>query len=243
MDTVAATVAEPAELLDVKVDQLAGRGTLVAADDPAAWPVHDGQAVEPEADQHPIDGGGRPADQRRDPGRAELAAAAQPADLGLDAGGDLAGVGVGGAGPVVQAGLAQLLVAGPPAVGAGAGDAHLAGGVGDGTASGDALAQQQPSRWVRRALAWTTRDLQVVGAVRQSQPRSEVPPCVNTPVVSTPSRRRWFGRPRPRPASCRRERPSPRRSSAGPEAPAPQGRPAGCCDHARGRAGARPGAP
>src|SRR5215207_6583555 len=49
-----------------------------------------------------------------------------------------------------QAGRAVLLVAGPPAVGAGAGDAHFAGDVGDGAASGDALAQQQPSRWVRR---------------------------------------------------------------------------------------------
>ena len=52
-----------------------------------------------------------------------------------------------GAGPVDQPGRAVLLEASPPAVGAGAGDAHLAGDVGDGAASGDALAQQQPSRW------------------------------------------------------------------------------------------------
>ena len=76
---------------------------------------------------------------------AELVGTAQPADLGLGGGGHPPWVAVGDAGPIVQASEAVLAVAGPPAVGGRAGDAHLGGDVGGGTASGDALAQDKPS--------------------------------------------------------------------------------------------------
>jgi hypothetical protein len=94
------------------VEQLARCGALVAADQPLGRPVHPGQPVQPQADQHPVDGGGRPPHRHRDPGGAELAGAAQPGDLGLDRVGDPARVAVGGAWPVDQARLTRLLVAG-----------------------------------------------------------------------------------------------------------------------------------
>jgi hypothetical protein len=66
-----------------------------------------------------------------DAGRAEPLAAAQPEDALLQLGGGPPGAVGGDAGPVDQAGLAELLVAAPPAVGGGPGDAHLVGDVGD----------------------------------------------------------------------------------------------------------------
>jgi hypothetical protein len=54
MDPVAAAVAEPAQLLDVHVDQLAGVGPFVAADELAGGPVYAGQPVQPMADQDPV---------------------------------------------------------------------------------------------------------------------------------------------------------------------------------------------
>jgi hypothetical protein len=53
---MAATIWDPAQLLDVDVDQLAGMLTLVAHHR-AAGPVDAGQAVQAVAAQHPIDGG------------------------------------------------------------------------------------------------------------------------------------------------------------------------------------------
>jgi len=73
VDAVATAGTQPAELLDIEVEQLAGVGAFVVADDPAGWPVHDGQPVEAQPAKDAVDGGGRPADQRLDPCRAELA--------------------------------------------------------------------------------------------------------------------------------------------------------------------------
>jgi hypothetical protein len=83
-----------------------------------------------------------------DAGRAEPLAAAQPEDALLQLGGGPPGAVGGDAGPVDQAGLAELLVAGPPAVGGGAGDAHLVGDVGDrpSRVGGDPADQGQSSR-------------------------------------------------------------------------------------------------
>ena len=55
------------------------------------------------------------------------------------------GMAVGTAWPVNQAGLAVLLVAGPPAIGGRARDAHLSRDMGNRTTTGDALDQDQPS--------------------------------------------------------------------------------------------------
>jgi hypothetical protein len=46
VDAVATAGTQPAEFLDIEVEQLAGVGAFVAADDPTGWPVHDGQPVE-----------------------------------------------------------------------------------------------------------------------------------------------------------------------------------------------------
>jgi hypothetical protein len=54
MDAVAATIGDAAQLLDVKVDQLAGMLALVAHDR-AAGPVDAGQPVHAVAGQDPID--------------------------------------------------------------------------------------------------------------------------------------------------------------------------------------------
>ena len=54
MGAVAATVGDPAQLLDIQVDQLAGPFALVAHDR-AAGPVGVDQPVQAVAAQHPID--------------------------------------------------------------------------------------------------------------------------------------------------------------------------------------------
>ena len=61
MDAVATTWPQSAQLLDVQVDQLARVGALIAADQLAGRAVQERQPVEAMADQHPVDGGGRPA--------------------------------------------------------------------------------------------------------------------------------------------------------------------------------------
>jgi hypothetical protein len=103
----------------------------VAADRPAGWAVQPGQPVAAMTDQDPMDGRGRQTKPGGDAGRAEPFAAAQPEDALLDPGGGPPRAVGRDAGPVDQASLTQLLVAGPPTVGGGAGDAHLVGDVGD----------------------------------------------------------------------------------------------------------------
>ena len=78
-DAVADAV-DPAELLDVDVDQLAGLLPLVADD--RGLGVERREPAEPEAAQDQADGGDRPAELARN-GRAGQALAAQRLDLGL----------------------------------------------------------------------------------------------------------------------------------------------------------------
>ena len=123
---------------------------------------------------------GWPADPGRDTGWAELvgcgvAGRSQPRRLEAPAVG-----GGGGAGPVDQAGLAVLAIAGPPAVGGGAGDAHLRSDMGRRPASGDALAQDEPSGWGEAGVNVGHEDLRVVSR-QTAPPRPEVPLPVNTP--------------------------------------------------------------
>jgi hypothetical protein len=177
---VAAAIRDAAQLLDVDVNQFARPGALIAADQLASGPVHGGQPVEAVTVKDAMDRRGGPADPWGDAGRAELAGPAQPADLGLHRGGHSVGMGVGGTGPVVKAGLAVLAVADPPAIGGGAGDAHLGGDVGGEAATGDALAQDQPSRWGEAGVSVGHEDLRVVSR-QTAPPRPEVPPSVNNP--------------------------------------------------------------
>ena len=182
VDAVAATGAQAAELLDVEVDQLARVGALVAADHCPARAIQDSQTVELVADQDTVDGGGRPPNPRRDTGWAELMGLPQPADLGLHRRRDLVRMAVGAAWPVDEPARASLPVAGPPAVGTGTGDAHLGSDVSGGTASGDALAQDQPSRRGQAGVSVGHWDLRVV-RMPWTAPhlRPEVPSPVNNP--------------------------------------------------------------
>jgi hypothetical protein len=141
VDAVAATIRDAPQLLDVDMDQLTGSGTLIAADHPTRGPVHVGQPTQAVADKDAMDGGSGPADPggRSGPGRAcGCGAAGRSRPPRRRAPG---GVMVGDAGPVMEAGLAVLAVASPPAVGAGSGDAQLGSDLGGRAASGDALAQ------------------------------------------------------------------------------------------------------
>jgi hypothetical protein len=87
------------------------------------WPIQAGEPVHLVADQHPMHGGGRELHAGGDRGRAEPLASAQPQDAPLEPSRGPPGVVGGDAGPVDQASLAELLVASPPAVGGGPGDA------------------------------------------------------------------------------------------------------------------------
>jgi hypothetical protein len=159
MDAVATTGGDTAQLLDIQVDQVTGMGMLVAADHPAGGAVQPDQPVDVVADQDAVDGGGRQAEPGGDPGRPEPFSAAQPDDALLQPDGSPARAVRWNAGTVDQPGLAELLVAGPPAVGGSAGDAHLVGDVGDRPPwlGGDPLDQGQSSDRVRRALAWAMK--------------------------------------------------------------------------------------
>jgi len=56
VDAVPAVRAEPAELGDVNVDQLAQGGALVAADHASGGAVHPGQPVQAKAAKDPVHG-------------------------------------------------------------------------------------------------------------------------------------------------------------------------------------------
>ena len=83
-DLPAPTFGDPAELLDVDVDELAWPGSLIAADHPTGWPVHPREAVQSEPDEHTVDGGRRDAQAIADASRAELERRSQLGDLGLE---------------------------------------------------------------------------------------------------------------------------------------------------------------
>ena len=180
MNAMAASRRNAAQLLDVHVDQLARVGALIAADRLPGRPVHPGQPVQPVAAQHPVHGGGRQPNQGADPGRAELAHAAQFQDGCFQLSWGSVGMMVRPAGPVDQASRAVLAVAAPSAVGAGAGDAHLSGDVGDGAASGDALAQDPSSDRGEAGVSVGHEDLQQVSR-QTAPPRRRSSPHVNNP--------------------------------------------------------------
>jgi hypothetical protein len=180
MDPVAATIAQPTQLLGIHVDQLAGVGALIAADQLPGRPVHPGQPVAPVAAEHPVDGGGWQPDQWGDPGRPQLAGLAQLQDRSFQPQWGPPRMGMGAAGPVDQAGLAVLAKAGPPAVGGGARGAHLGRDVRDRAASRDALAQDHPSGRGQPGVSVGHEDLQRVSR-QTAPPRRRSSPHVNNP--------------------------------------------------------------
>ena len=87
---------------------------------------------------------------------------------------------VGPAGPVDQADLTVLVIAGPPAVGAGTRDPHLGRDLGDRAASRDTPAQDHPSGRGQPGVSVGHEDLQQVS--RQTAP----PPRRSSPHVNNP---------------------------------------------------------
>jgi hypothetical protein len=143
MDAVTATPADAAELLHVHVDELAGTGALVTADDPTGRPV---QVVEPGevvTDEDGIDRRGRDPERGGDPVRALLLHPALLDDPGLQPGLGPRRGGMRPARAVDQAAGTELLVAAPPLRGALAGDPHLGGHVGDHPVLFDPSAEQE----------------------------------------------------------------------------------------------------
>jgi hypothetical protein len=141
---------------------------LVAADWPASRAIQAGEPVQLVADQHPVDGRGGQTEPGGDAGWAEPFAPAQPENALLNPGGGPPGAVRGDAGPVDQAGLAELLVAAPPAVGGGPGDAHLVGDMGDRPSGlgGDAPDQGQSSGWGQPGVSVGHEASDERGAVR-----------------------------------------------------------------------------
>src|SRR5699024_1710506 len=125
MRAPAAPVGDLADLLDVHVHQLAGSVALVThrrglarADHLAGDRVQLAQVGHPMAAQDAGDGAGRDADVRADPVLSPASLAATVQDLLLGGGRGASGLMVRPGGPVGQPGLAVLVVAADPAVGA-----------------------------------------------------------------------------------------------------------------------------
>src|SRR5215204_6500534 len=155
------------------------------------WPLG---TQPPTAGQHPLADGGtapgrgwRQAAQpaaRSGPGRACRTGAAPPPGSG--AGGGTAGMAVGPAGPIHQAGLALLAIAGPPAISTGTGDPHLGRDRGDRAASRDTPAQDHPSDRGEAGVSVGPEDLQQVSR-QTAPPRRRSSPHVNNLMLSTAS--------------------------------------------------------
>src|SRR5262245_10942787 len=143
MDAVAAAGWDLAELLDVDVDQLAGPGTLVAADRCGGGPVHVGEPVEVVADQDAVDRRGRYPEMDRQAIGAHLVVTSPTTDLVLDSLADPPGRPVRPTGAVMETIGTQLEVAVPPFRRASARDPHRRGHMGNRGASLDPATQQQ----------------------------------------------------------------------------------------------------
>jgi hypothetical protein len=121
----AAAGPDDAQLLDVDVDQFAGPGTFIAADQLPGGAVQPGQPVHAVPTQDGVHGGGRQADQRADPRRSQLPFRAQRQHLRLEPGRSLARQAMGPTGPVKQTGGAFGSPASQPLVAGRARDVEL----------------------------------------------------------------------------------------------------------------------
>jgi hypothetical protein len=141
---VAAAVRDPAELLDVDVEEFAGPVAFVAADDLAGGPVQVGQPVQAVADQDPVHGRGGQVQDRPEPCGTEFARLPEPADPGLHGRRSAVRCRAGTAGAVGEAFLALGPPAADPLVGRCSRDAHFGGHMSDRAARADTF-DQQPS--------------------------------------------------------------------------------------------------
>ncbi len=141
VDPMATPGWDLAQFLHVDVDQLTRAFPLVAADPTTGGPVEVLQAGALVANQDPVDGGGGDLEAEGDPVRASLLGPPETQDPLLCPTLDSGGRALRAAGAVGQPGFAELLVAGPPLVGALARNAHLGGHMGDGASCLDALAE------------------------------------------------------------------------------------------------------
>ncbi|SEE03665.1 hypothetical protein SAMN05428945_6460 [Streptomyces sp. 2224.1] len=162
VDFVAAAVGDPAEFLDIDVDQFSWALAFVAADDLAGGPVGESQPVQTVPGQDPVDGCGGQAQDRTDAGRAEFAVLPQAAHLRLGSGRSAVRCCPGPAGAVVQACFAFSSPAADPFVGRDAGDAHLGCDMGDGAAGVDTIDQQSPAEDGQPGITVGHEDLRAV---------------------------------------------------------------------------------
>lgn len=163
-DAVAAAVGDPAEFLDVDVDEFAGPVSFVAADHGAGRTVEPGQPIETVPGQDPVDGRGGQTQDRADPGRAQLAGPTQVTDPCLDVGRGPVRRRARPAGPVVQPGLALGLPPAHPFVGRRPRYAHLGGDMRDRTAGTDTFDQQPPTEHGQPGITVGHEDLRAVSS-------------------------------------------------------------------------------
>jgi len=138
VDPPTPAVGDPADFLDVDVHHVAGP----AGDDPAWFPVvltvrvEESAPVQAEVSEVPADGAHRDGDAVGaqfvgDAGGGPLAGPAQRLDQRYGLGRGRGGLVVRNAGAVEQSEFAVFAVAGHPFAGAGSGDPHLGGDVGE----------------------------------------------------------------------------------------------------------------
>jgi hypothetical protein len=157
------------------MEQLAGPVAFVAAHHLPGGAVHPRQPREPSAGKYGVHRGGRQPDQRRDPGRPELALLAQLDHRGL-------GFRIGAmraparpARAVEQPGQALGAVAVEPLVAGRPGHPELGDDVRDrALLIKDTRDQQQPAVWCQTGITVGHRDLRVWAERRQLTPRPEV---------------------------------------------------------------------
>jgi hypothetical protein len=178
-DLVAAAVRDPAELLDVHVDQVAGPLTLIAADDLPGGPVQEGQTVQAVPGQDPVNGRGGQAQDRPKAGGAKFARLPQSAHPGLHRRRSAVRCRQETAGAVVQSLFALRPPAADPLVARGAGDAHLGRDMCDGATCADTFDQQPPAMNGQPGITVGHEDLRAVktqhlhhtGGLRRDQAR------------------------------------------------------------------------
>src|SRR5688572_28106513 len=136
-------VRDPAELLDIDVDQVPRSGVLVAADGASGGPVEPAEPIQAESVEYPVDGGGREPQPVGDACGAELQPATELRDAALDARPCSPRVPKRAGRAVVESLRTLGQPAAPPAVRSLPGDPHLARDVGDWTTGSDPLDEQQ----------------------------------------------------------------------------------------------------
>jgi hypothetical protein len=176
VDTPAAAVGDPAELLDVDVHEVAGGGVLVAAHHPTGGPVRPGQPGHAGAGEHPVDGGGVQAEREPEARRPAPPDHPDLDDAPLGADGRAPRTAVRPARAVVPARRAVLPVAAGPAPGGGRRHLEPLGGSPQGPALvEDTAGRQQPTTRSQGGSSVGNEDLRAEERfLDSSTPHSEV---------------------------------------------------------------------